>query len=200
MPRSIRRRGPGRPREESRQLAQLHTIGDRVAAQAVHGRRLREEPAVVRDEAAEGVGLRGRQRQRLRRLVVAVGAQVRDRLAPGRIRRGSAMRAPDEIRGAAQVVGGEVGPEVRAVTKRGAVLHQPVVQEDLLALLDVPAGVEDPALRIDDSLRNRRVRHVRAVGQQPEDEEPAHDHQQRRLDPHSGNQQTPAFFGHALPP
>ncbi len=86
------------------------------------------------------------------------------------------------------------------MAKRRAVLHEPVVQEDLLALLDVPAGVEDPALRIDDSLRNRRVRHVRAVGQQPEDEEPAHDHQQGGLDPHSGNQQTTAFSGHALPP
>ena len=110
------------------------------------------------------------------------------------------MRAPDEIRGTAQVVGGEVGPEVRAVTKRGAVLHEPVVQEDLLALLNVPAGVEDPALRIDDPLRNRRVRHVRAIREQPEDEEPAHDNQKRGLDPHSRDQQTPAFFAHALPP
>src|SRR6185436_10909647 len=102
--------------------------------------------AVVRNEAAEGFGLRSRQRQRLRRLVVAVGAQVRDRLARSRIRRGSAMRAPDEFGGAAQIVGGEVGSEVGTVTKRGAVLHQPVVQEDLLALLDVPAGVDDAAV------------------------------------------------------
>ena len=99
---------------------------------------------------------------------------------------------------AAEIIRGEIGPEICAVAKRGAVLHEPVMQEDLLSPLNVPPGVEDPAVRIDDSLRDRRVSHVRAVGQQPEDEESAQDHQKGGLDPYSRNQQTSPLLGHAV--
>ena len=78
-------------------------------------------------------------------------------------------------RRAAQVVGRVVGPEVGAVAERRAVLHQPVVQEHLLALGDVAAGVHAPPARVDAPVGHRRLRHVRAVGQQAEDEEPDQD-------------------------
>ena len=52
---AVGRRRPRRPGEERGQLAQLRAVGDRVGAQAVLGRRVGEEPAVVRHERAERV-------------------------------------------------------------------------------------------------------------------------------------------------
>ena len=70
------------------------------------------------------------------------------------------------------------------------------MQKELLPLLDIATGIDDPILRIDDPLRNRRMRHVRAVSQQPEDEEPAQDDQKSGLHPTSRNQQRPALSSH----
>ena len=48
---------------------------------------------------------------------------------------------------------------------------------------DVLAGEEDLAALVDDPRRDRRLRHVGAVGEQPEDEEADEDDQGDGLDP-----------------
>jgi hypothetical protein len=87
----------------------------------------------------------------------------------------------DRVRGSAQVVGGEVRPEVGAVAKDRAVLHQAVAEEDLLALADVVAGVDRRAARIDCLPGDRRIGLIGAIGQQAEDEEPDQDDERRDL-------------------
>ena len=106
--RALRRCRPGRPREERRQLAQVGPVGDRLGPQAVDRRRVREEAAVVRNQRAERGRLAGGQGQRPAALVVAIGAEILDRLALRVARAGTAEGARDEVRGPAQVVGGEV--------------------------------------------------------------------------------------------
>jgi hypothetical protein len=49
----------------------------------------------------------------------------------------------------------KIGPQVGTVTPDQAVLHQRILQEDLLARLDVPAGENRLAARADDLSRNR---------------------------------------------
>ena len=82
-----------------------------------------------------------------------------------------------------QVIGGEVGPEVGAVTEDRAVLHEAVVQKDLLARADVVPGKEHPAAGIHHAVRDRRIRLVGQIGQQAEDEETDNDDQARDLQP-----------------
>ena len=183
VPRSFRRSRPGRPGEERGHLAELGRVRDRARPEPVLGRGVGEVVAVVRDELAEGSGLGGAERQRLRGRVVAVRAHVLDRPARRGGGRCAAVGVANQIGRPAQVVRGEVGPEVRAVAEDRAELHQPVVEEHLLALADVVPGEEDGAALVDDARRHRRVRHVRPVGEQSEDEEPAEDDEDHRLDP-----------------
>src|SRR6266498_144399 len=70
-----------------------------------------------------------------------------------------------------------------AASEGGAVLHQTVVQEDLLALADVPAREQHAAVLIDDACRHRRVGHVRAVGEETEDEKATQHHEDDGLNP-----------------
>ena len=128
-------------------------------------------------------GLRRGQRERAGPLVVAVGAEVLDRAANRAVRARSAVRGAHEVRRAAQIVGGEVGPEVGAVPEDRAVLHQPVVQEYLLAGLHISGRVEHRPRRIDGALRNRRLGGVGPVRQQPHHEEAEQQHQRDPLDP-----------------
>ena len=200
LARALGRSRPRRPGEECGQLPQLRAVGDRLGPQAAPGRRVREEARVVADELPERVSLRRAERERAAPLVVAVGPEVLDRPAGGRVRPRAAVAALDEVRRAAQVIGGEVGAQVRAVAEHGAVLHEPVVQEDLLALADVRAGVEHRALRVDDTLGHRRLGHVGAIGEQPEDEEAEEDDQRDGLDPALGHEQCPPLAAHACRP
>ncbi len=190
--RPLGRRGPRRPGEERGQPPQLHRVRDRLRAQAVVACRVREVPAVVPHERLErGRPLRA-DRERPGPLVVAIGAEVLDRPAGRRVRARSAVCAPDDVRRAPQVVGGEVRAEVGAVPEDRPVLHEAVVQEHLLALGDVARRVEHAALLVDGALRDRRLGLVAAVGEQPHDEEPAEDHEDHDLDPALGDQQRPA--------
>ena len=97
-------------------------------------------------------GLRRGQRERAGALVVAVGAEVLDRAAHRAVRARSAVRGAHEVRCAAQIVGGVVRAQVCAVPEDRAVLHQPVVQEDLLAGLHISGRVEHRPRWIDDTL------------------------------------------------
>ena len=89
----------------------------------------------------------------------------------------------DGERRTVEVVGRVVGPEVGAVPEDRAVLHQPVVEEDLLAPADVLAGEQGLARGIDDPVGNRRVGCVGPVGEEAEDEEPDQEDDDGRLDP-----------------
>ena len=72
---------------------------------------------------------------------VAVDAEISDRPAGRAIGSGATVRARDEVRGAPQVIRGEVRAQVGAVAEDDPVLHQAVVEEQLLALVDVRAAV-----------------------------------------------------------
>ena len=102
LARALRGGRPGRPGDEGGQLRELPAVGDRVPAQAVPGRRVGEEARVVPDQPAMGRGLRGRQRQRARALVVAVGAEVLDRATHRAVRPRAAvgLRGRSRTRGA----------------------------------------------------------------------------------------------------
>ena len=82
-----------------------------------------------------------------------------------------------------QVVGGEVRPEVGAVAEDRAVLHQPVLQEELLAGADVVAGEQRLSGRVDDAVGDRRVGGVGAVGEEAEHRESDQHHQRSDLHP-----------------
>ena len=187
--RALGRRRPRRPPEEGRELREVTAIGDRLLAQAVLRRGLGEEAAVVADEPAVRLGLSGGQGQRAGALVVAIRAEVLDGPPRRRVRPAAAVGARDEVRGAAQVVRRVVRAEVGAVPEHRAVLHEAVVQEDLLTLAHVPCGVEHPATGIDDAVGRRRLGLVGAVGQEAQHEEAEQDHQRRRLHPALRDQQ-----------
>ena len=70
-----------------------------------------------------------------------------------------------------QVIRRVVGAEVGAMAEDRAVLHEPVVQEDLLPFADVLASEKRLALRVHDPIGDRRVGAVGAVCEQAEDEE-----------------------------
>ncbi len=135
----------------------------------------------LRSGVGEGVGL----------LVVAIRLEVSDRLLAGPVGAALAVLALDRFRGAVEVVGRVVGPEVGAVAEDRAVLHQPVVEEDLLAAADVLAGEERLALGVDHALGDRRVGAVGPVGEQAEDEEAEQEDDDRGLDPGLRDQELP---------
>jgi hypothetical protein len=84
------------------------------------------------------------------------------------------------------------------VPEHRAVLHEPVVEKHLLAALDVTGGVEDRAVGVHDPLGDRRLRLIRAVGEQAQDEEAEQHDQDHGLDPSLGHEQAPALCGHAI--
>ena len=98
-----------------------------------------------------------------------------------------------------QIVGGEVGAEVGAVTEDRAVLHEPVVEKDLLPGADVVTREDHPAAGIHDPIGNRRVGLVGAVGEKDQDEEPGDEDESRDLQPGSGDQQLPLAAGRLAP-
>ena len=151
-----------------------------------------DEPPVCRR-------LGGGQLELAARLVVAIGPEVRDRAPRRGVGALPAVAAPHLLRGAPQVVGGVVGTEIGAVAEHRAVLHEPVVEEDLLAALDVALGVEDLALGVDHALGNRRLGLIGAVREQAKDEEADQHDEDDGLHPGLRNEQAPAFSGHASP-
>ena len=141
----LRRSGPGRPAEEGGQRGQILTIGDRVRPQPVLGGGLGEEARVVRHEPAVSLGLGLGELENARPLVIAIGAKVLDRAPSRAIGALAAVAARDVVRGPAQVVGGVVGAQVGAMAEYRPVLHEAVVEEDLLPALDVALGVDQLA-------------------------------------------------------
>ena len=103
---------------------------------------------------------------------VAVRPEVFDRAGACHVQALAAVAIADVERGTVQIVGRVVGAEVGAVPEDRAVLHQPVAQEQLLSRLHVRSGEDLAAARVDYPHRDRRLRLVAAVGEQPEHEEP----------------------------
>ncbi len=199
VPGPLGRARPGRPPEEGGQSGEVRAICDRVGAQPVLGRGIREEARVVRHEPAVGLGLGLGELENAGPLVVAVGAEVLDRASSGAVGALASVAARHVVGSPAQVVGGVVRAEVCAVAEHRAVLHEAVVEKDLLPALDVALVVDQLARGIHYALGDRRLGLVGAVGQQPEDEEPEQHHQDHHLDPALGYEQTPALFGQTTP-
>ena len=76
---------PGRPGEERGQLVRLRGVVDRVGAQALVGRRVREVLGVVALELRKRRGLRCGVGEGVGLLVVAIGLEVGDRLLAGSV-------------------------------------------------------------------------------------------------------------------
>ena len=191
---------PGRPAEERGQRGQVVAIGDGVGAQTVLGAGLGEIARVVRHEPAVGLGLGLGELEHARPLVVTVGAEVLDRTPAGAIGALAAVAALNVIRGPAQIVRGVVGAQVGAVAEHRPVLHEAVVEEDLLAALDLALGVNQLTGGIDHPLGNRRLGLVSAVGQQPKYEEPEQHDQDNGLHPPLRHEQISALSGQTNPP
>jgi hypothetical protein len=154
-------------------------------------------------ELGERRGLAGRVPERLCRGVVAVAAKVVDGREARPVGAGAAVALSDGERGSVEVIGSEVGPQIRAVAEDRAVLHQPVAQEELLAVADVRTCKDGLARRIDDARRNRGLGLIRAIGEQAEDEEAGEDNEDDRLQPALRDEQRPpsgmpALFDHEL--
>ena len=198
VPRPFRGGRPRRPAEEGRQRREISAVGDGVGAEAVLGRRLREETGVAPHEQAVGDGLRASELEDAGVLVVAVRPERLDCLPAGRVGARAAIAAADEVGGAPQVVGRVVGAQVGAVAEDRSVLHETVVEEHLLAALDVPLGVDRLARWVDHPIRDRRLGLVGAIGQQTEHEEPREDDEHGRLQPAPRYQQAPPLLGHSL--
>ena len=150
---AVRRRRPRGPREIRRQLPQLRPVGDRAGRSPARSR-LGEVAAVVVFDLAERRGLRGAERQRPGSCRSDWLGSPRRRAAPPQSERRRRCRRSDDVRRAADVVRGEVRSEVGAVPEDGAVLHQPVVEEHLLAVADV-APVKRTVPSGDDACRGR---------------------------------------------
>ena len=194
MPGAPGRGRPGRPGEERRQLVDLLRVLDRIRPKAVAGCVGGEKVPIVSLQLGESRRLLGGKREGLRVLVVAVGLELVDRCLTSRVGLLTPKLIADRGGGAVQVVGGEVRPQVCPVTEDRAVLHEPVMKEDLLALADVVARVDDPPAGIDRPLGDRRIRLVGPIGEQDEDEETGENDEPGDLDPCTRDEQL-AFPG-----
>src|SRR6202042_2496760 len=96
-----------------------------------------KESAVIIFELGKRSRLRRREGKRIARRIIAVSLEFLYCAAPRLVRLGAAVRIEDAGRRAAQVVGREVRPKICAVAKNGAVLHQSVAKENLLAAEDI---------------------------------------------------------------
>ena len=188
VPRPARRGCPARPSEVGAQVAHRLGILDRLGTQSVLRRRAGEEVPVVTLELLMCDGLLSRQLECLRITVVAVGLEVLKGLLTRHVGTGSTELALHRLGRASQVVSGEVRTQIGAVAEDRAVLHQAVTEEDLLTLVDLIAGVDDLAGRIDDSLGDRGVGLIGPVSEQAEDEEPDQEDERDDLEPSLGDE------------
>ena len=148
----------------------------------------------VFDQAVEGFGRPRRQSQRSARWIVAIGLQVEGNGAVDRgLLLGSkvsvaaietlARDAISEVE--SQYVQGlcrKIGTEIAAVAPDRTVVHQAVLQEDLLAGNDVIGREDHGTDGIDELIRNRRCVLVSLDGQQNKHGEPCH-HSNQSGDP-----------------
>jgi DNA-binding CsgD family transcriptional regulator len=161
----------------------LLVVRDRAVTETGIGAVGREEVGVVAPHGAERVRLRGAESQRVGRVVEPVLLEVLDRARARPVGVGSPVRALHLERGAVEVVRRVVRPEVRAVAEDRALLHEPVAQEEVLALRDVGPREDLGASLVDDRLGDGGLLRVRSVGEQAKDEEAEEEHEHRRLHP-----------------
>jgi hypothetical protein len=206
-----RRRGPGGPGKERRELAQFLRIGDRPGPQpAVPGRR-QEVIAPVGDLSLERGAVRRAEAQGPGRRVVAVlfhrpgdaavdlgpllGREL-DIGTPEPLLRGL---IGDVERPVVQILSREVRAEIGAMAPDRAVVHEAVLEEDLLACSHVLAREENGTGGIDDSCRNGRCLAVGLDGHRDQNRKTEkHRDDGRTLPPEPGGDATgrDGFAGH----
>ena len=182
LARAIRGRDPGRPGEVRRQ--RMHRLG-RDGGTAEPGLALRRpEPApVFVFDLRERRGLRGGERQDVAARVEAVRLEVLDD-AGSRV--GASIVAIHRGAGALDVVGGEVRAEIGAVPEDRPVLHETVLPEHQLSLLDVLPREQGRAVGRDGDPGDRGMLGVDAVGEVAEDSESDDEGENGDLDPGPG--------------
>ncbi len=92
-----------------------------------------------------------------------------------------------------EVIGSEIGAQVRPVSEHGTVFHEAVSKKDLLATQDIGAGENEAAGRIDGPKRNRGLTGICPVGEQSENEKSKHQDDDDRLHPSLGDEQSACF-------
>ncbi|CAM5233151.1 hypothetical protein RLIN73S_04182 [Rhodanobacter lindaniclasticus] len=192
---TIGHRGPGRPVHERGELAQLRRVADQVGLEPAVAGRVFEVVSPVRDLLLPGFGFRRRERQRVGGGIVAVGFQIDGGL---RVHRGLlagiefghrlAMLLASQRIGRVhadqmQRLGGIVRTEISAVAPDRAVVHQAVLQEHGLPGLDIVAGEQHLALRVDHLGGDRRRLPVAQHGDHDQDRHAEHHHEHDRANP-----------------
>ncbi len=187
LPRARRHRGPGGPGEVGREVPQLTFVLDELRGQAHGGLVAGEVGLPLRNLGAVGRRLHIREAQGVRPRVIAVllglrGQQGTDlqglplaKILESPAIPGLGQDITTNLRLAVEVLGGVVGPQVGAVAPEGAVLHEAVLEEDLLAVLDVLTREEHLAGLPHDPGRDGRRACV-GLGRDPDQQAEAEDH------------------------
>ena len=184
---------PGRPTEESGQLADLFRIPNGVRPQAEFRGRLAEERCIVRLALVESMYLRIRVNQRARGIVIPVGLEVLYCPASGCIGVRAAVELDARKRGAMQILCREIRSQIRAMAKDRAVLHQAIAQKNLLPCHNVLAGKQRRSICALDYVRYGRLVVIGVIGKHAQDEETENQHNGGCLHPTARNHQRILF-------
>ena len=169
-------------REERGEVVQLVGVAHDAGAQAGVRAWLRERRAQVRLHVLERTGLRAADGELAGRRFVAVGPEVGVGARPA-LGLGLPVLPRDEHRRAPQIIGGVVGAEIAAVPEDRAVLHETILEEELLALEDVLPRVQQAPIGEDHALRDRGMVGVGLVGEHAQDREAGQEDDDRGLEP-----------------
>ena len=184
------RRSPGGPAEKRRELAQFGGIGDGAAGESAVDGGVREVRAPVGDLGIERRLAVGRQPQGPGGRVVAVGLEFcRHRAVDG----GSLRLGHRRVRGLesglretfgprerkiVQGLGGEIRPQHAPMAPDGPVVHQAVLEKDLLTGRDLRGREDERAVRIDRPHRDRRRIPI-GIGREQDQDGEAENHHDR---------------------
>jgi hypothetical protein len=182
---------PRRPGEVRRELLDLPGILDRLGPEPVPGRRLPEVVPVVSPQLLESRRLRRCKLERPAFGVVAVLLEILDRAHSRLVGALSPVALAHGERGAPQIVGRVIRPQIGPVPEDGTVLHQAVLEENSLAGPHVLAGEDHPPARVHYSIRDRRLTRIRPVREKTEHEKAEQNDQRNSLDPPLRDQQLP---------
>src|SRR5215469_1887377 len=130
-PRSTRGGSPRGPTKEGCQLPDLLGVADGVRPEAELCCGISQEIGVVRLQLNKRVNIPLGERHLPEILVVSVGREVRNRLCSCLIGPLSVLPKSDQCR-PVQIIGSEIWTEICAMSKDGAILHEPVTQKHRL--------------------------------------------------------------------
>ena len=165
LPGAIRRCGPGRPGEVGGQSFDLRGVLNIVGRQPGSGVLPGEVLAPFGKLGAVGSHLARREPKSSRGRIVPVFLERRDRprgcdalLVRRELRKGLAVflgrdRVPGHLAEPVQILRAVIGTQVGPMAPQAPVLHETVLEEDLLALLDVGSGKHHSPVRIHEPSR-----------------------------------------------